>query len=338
MGIDERAVCDWIEAATGLRDVHVDRALSGGNANLTLLLDSASGPLVLRTPPQEAVSPRSHRGIAREQQVLSALQGRVRVPEVVGWCEDTSVTGRPFLLVSHVDGVSITDQLPAAYADDAANVNALGEQLVDELAAIHRVPWREVGLEGFGNPDNFAGRQIDRWREVRRQHSARDLPLLESLGQWLADNLPPADQPAVLHGDYHLDNTLCRPDRPELAAVIDWELATIGEPLSDLGLLLMFWGPQRPRRPGFPHIQAVSRREDALSRRALAARWATATGRSIDRLDYYLCFAFWRLAAIVEGAYLLFTEGRVNSDYARGLEHDVPALLQEAEAAAAGDW
>ena len=142
----------------------------------------------------------------------------------------------------------------------------------------------------------------------------------------------------MVHGDYHLDNTLCRRDRPELAAVIDWELSSIGDPLTDLGLLLMFWGPRATDPPGFPHVQAVSRREGTLSRRELAARWARATGRSLDHIDYYLCFAFWRLAAIVEGAYELYTQGKVNSDYARGLAQDVPALLAEAEAAAAGEW
>ena len=338
MSLQEPALAEWIAANTSLQGVRIARELSGGNANLTLQLASDDGPVVLRTPPESAISPRAHRGIERESRVLQALQGRVRVPEVLAWCDDIDVIGRPFLLVSHVDGVSITDELPADYPDTAASVNSLGEQLIDELAAIHQVPWREAGLADFGNPDNFLARQIARWRDIRAQASVRNLPQMESLGQWLADNEPAPLAPSVVHGDYHLDNTLCRREAPELAAVIDWELATIGDPLTDLGLLLMFWGPRKVSPPGFPHVQAVTRRDAVLSRRQLAERWSAATGCSLANIDYYLCFAFWRLAAIVEGAYQLYVEGKVDSDYARGLEHTVPALLAEAEAAASGDW
>ena len=338
MSVPQGPLGEWMAANTGLTGARVDRALSGGNANLTLQLATDSGPVVLRTPPENAISPKAHRGIEREARVLRALDGRVRAPRVLGWCEDIAVIGRPFLLVSHVDGVAITDTLPESYPDTADSVNALGEQLVDELAAIHRLPWREAGLEGFGNPDNFLDRQITRWRDVRAQASVRDLPLVESLGEWLTRQQPESTSATLVHGDYHLDNTLSRPDRPELAAVIDWELATIGDPLTDLGLLLMFWGPRRLAPPGFPHVQAITRREGVLTRRELANRWSEATGESLARLDYYLCFAFWRLAAIVEGAYQLYVEGKVDTDYARGLEQTVPALLAEAEAAAAGDW
>lgn len=338
MSMDEARLAEWITETTGHCGVAVSRELSGGNANQTLLLTTDTEPLVLRTPPANAISPKAHRGIERESRVLTALQGHVKVPEMVAWCEDPEVIGRPFLLVSHVDGVSITDTLPEAYPDDAESVNRLGEQLVDELAAIHRVPWRDAGLDDFGNPTDFLSRQVQRWRELRAGAAVRELPLVESLGQWLADNLPPAAEPAVVHGDYHLDNTLCRKDRPELAAVIDWELATIGDPLTDLGLLLMFWGPRSEQPPGFRHVQAVTRRDGILGRRDLAERWAVATGRSLEHLDYYMCFAFWRLAAIVEGAYQLYLEGKVDTDYARGLEYDVPALLREAEAASLGEW
>lgn len=338
MSLPEAALREWIASSTGLKGARVERELSGGNANLTLQIATDDGPLVLRTPPESAISPKAHRGIEREATVLQSLQGRVRVPEMLAWCDDPDVIGRPFLLVSHVDGVSITDSLPAGYGDGADCVNALGEQLIDELAAIHRLAWQDVGLADFGKPDNFLPRQVERWRQIRAQSSVRQLPLIESLGEWLTEALPEPVSPSLVHGDYHLDNTLCRRDRPELAAVIDWELATIGDPLTDLGLLLMFWGPHRLSPPGFPHVQAVSRRPGVLGRRELAERWSAATGRGLDKLDYYLCFAFWRLAAIVEGAYQLYVEGKVDSDYARGLEQTVPALLAEAEAAAAGDW
>jgi len=334
----DQALAAWVAAEVGMPGARVVRALSGGNANLTLLLETDRGPLVLRTPPENTISATAHRGIEREATVLRAIQGHVKAPQVMGWCEDADVIGRPFLLVSHVDGVAITDALPPAYADRADSVNRLGEDLIDELAAIHRAPWRDIGLESFGNPDNFLQRQITRWQSVRAEAPVRELPLLHELGDWLLRNMPADGPVGLVHGDYHLDNTLSYPDRPGLAAVIDWELATIGDPLADLGLFLMFWGPRDLDPPGFRHIQAVSRRSGIISRRALAERWGTVTGYPLGNLDFYLCFAFWRLAAIVEGAYALYRQGKVDSAYARGLEYDVPALLAEAEAAAKGRW
>jgi aminoglycoside phosphotransferase (APT) family kinase protein len=328
----------WLQVHAGIDGVRVTRALSGGNANLTLLLDSDSGPLVLRTPPAATVSPKAYRGIQREATVLRAITGRVRAPQVIAWCDDVEVLGRPFLLVSHEHGVSVTDTLPGTYADSAATVNCLGEALIDELAVIHCLPWASIGLADFGRPEHFLRRQIERWRDIRAQTAVRELPQLASLGEWLLAHVPGSGAVSLVHGDYHLDNTLVDPDRPVLSAVIDWELATIGDPLSDLGLFLMFWGPRRADPPGFQYIQAVTRRPGVLSRGALAERWAEATGIGIDALDFYLAFAFWRLAAIVEGAYCLYRQGRVDSAYARGLENDVPALLAEAGEAAVGRW
>ncbi|MEJ2533608.1 MAG: phosphotransferase family protein [Halioglobus sp.] len=327
----------WIRAELGRTGARVAKELSGGNSNVTQLIETDQGPLVLRTPPPDTISPRAHRGVEREAIVMRALQGHVAVPRVLAWCDDASVIGRPFSLVEHIDGISITDQLPASYAGVEA-VDSLGQQLVDALAAIATAPWQDLGLGQLGNPENFLKRQIERWLEIRRQSPVRDLPLLETLGQWLLANIPTEGPVGVVHGDYHLDNTLCAASAPQLLAVIDWEMATIGDPLTDLGLFLMFWGPRTEEPPGFAHVQAVTRLPGVTSRRALAERWSRATGISIAALDFYLCFAFWRLAAIVEGAWGLYVEGKVDTPYARNLEHDVPALLREAERAAAGGW
>jgi aminoglycoside phosphotransferase (APT) family kinase protein len=328
----------WCEEQLGLTGARIERELSGGNSNLTQLVVTDQRPLVMRSPPANTISPKAHKGVEREFTVMRALRGYVPVPEAVAWCEDATIIGHPFALVEHIHGVSISDELPHGYAGAAA-VNALGEQLTDALASLATAPWRELGLAGFGNPDNFLLRQIDRWLAVRAESSVRQLPQIEQLGQWLKDNLPQDGPAGIVHGDFHLDNTLCDPDRPQLLAVIDWEMASIGDPLADLGLFLMFWGNRRTADPpGFAHVQAVTRLQGTVDRRTLAARWASASGLSIDRLDFYLCFAFLRLAAIVEGAYGLFVRGKVDTPYARGLEYDVPALLEEAARAAQGDW
>lgn len=313
------------------------RELSGGNSNVTLLVDTNQGKLVLRTPPADTISPTAHRGVEREARVMSALRGHAPVPEVLGWCGDSEVIGRQFALIEYIDGVSITAQLPDSY-DGVSAVNELGGQLADALAAIAIAPWQKLDLAGFGNPENFLRRQIERWLTLRSKSAVRELPQLAVLGQWLLDNVPASAPVGVVHGDYHLDNTLCSTARPELLAVIDWEMATIGDPLTDLGLFLMFWGPRAVDPPGFAHVQAVTRRAGVTSRRELAARWSNATGIALDNLDYYMCYAFWRLAAIVEGAYELYVAGTVDTPYAKGLEYDVPALLEEARMAKDGDW
>ncbi len=327
----------WCAREHNLQDAQIVKELSGGNSNLTQLINTEQGPLVLRTPPANTISPKAHKGVERESIVMKALHGHAPVPGVVAWCEDPGVIGRPFVLVEHIDGVSITDELPAAY-ESASAINTLGEQLTDALADIATAPWQDLGLENLGNPQNFLARQINRWLEVRQSATARPLPQLDSLGEWLLANIPANGPVGVVHGDYHLDNALCSRERPELLAVIDWEMATIGDPLTDLGLFLMFWGPRKVDPPGFKHVQAVSRVDSVISRQELAHRWSQKTGIDIGALNFYLCFSFWRLAAIVEGAYKLYLDGKVDTPYARGLEYDVPALLEEAQLAAEGNW
>ena len=151
--------------------------------------------------------------------------------------------------------------------------------------------------------------------------------------------MPETERPALIHGDYHLDNTLVDRRSPEIKAIIDWELATVGDPAMDVALALLFWGDKRATGvPAFAHLQAVSRFPGVVDRQHLAGLWADATKRSTDAMGYYIAFAAWRLAAIVEGAYGLYVAGKVNTAYAANLEHDVPALLAEAEQAAAGIW
>lgn len=327
----------WIDKHLGREGATVVRELSGGNSNVTLLIDTDQGKLVLRTPPADTISPTAYRGVEREARIMSVLRGHAPVPQVLGWCGDREIIGRPFALVEYIEGLSITDQLPDTY-DGVSAVNTLGEQLTDALAAISIAPWQDLELADFGNPENFLQRQIERWLKLRSKSGVRELPQLSALGQWLLDNVPQSAPVGIVHGDYHLDNTLCSATRPELLAVIDWEMATIGDPLTDLGLFLMFWGPRAVEPPGFAHVQGVTRSTGVTSRRELASRWSSATGIGLDNLDYYMCYAFWRLAAIVEGAYELYVAGTVDTPYAKGLEYDVPALLEEARMAKDGDW
>jgi len=333
------AVCRWLEEQLNWSEVQFLGPLSGGNSNLTWHFSSAEQACVVRTTPNEAISPSSARGIERESKVLKLVEGAVKAPKLIAWCDDLQVMGRPFLVQEWIDGRSVTATLPNADWDLVGAANALGEDMMRQLADVHSIVWPHEALSTLGRPDNFLNRQLERWLAVRKEHAVRELPLLFELGTWLQDNMPVTECPALIHGDYHLDNTLVSVETPEIKAIIDWELATVGDPAMDVALALLFWGEKRvSETPAFSHLQAISRVSGVVDRRHLAAVWSEETGRSIDTMGYYITLAAWRLAAIVEGAYGLYAQGKVDTPYAAGLEHDVPALLAEAEQAAAGNW
>ena len=333
------AVCRWLEEQLNWSEVQFLGPLSGGNSNLTWHFSSAEQACVVRTTPNEAISPNSARGIERESKVLKLVEGAVKAPKLIAWCDDLQVMGRPFLVQEWIDGRSVTATLPNSGWDLVGAANALGEDMMRQLADVHSIVWPHEALSTLGRPDNFLNRQLERWLAVRKEHAVRELPLLFELGTWLQDNMPVTERPALIHGDYHLDNTLVSVQTPEIKAIIDWELATVGDPAMDVALALLFWGEKRvSETPAFSHLQAISRVSGVVDRRHLAAVWSEETGRSIDTMGYYITLAAWRLAAIVEGAYGLYAQGKVDTPYAAGLEHDVPALLAEAEQAAAGNW
>jgi aminoglycoside phosphotransferase (APT) family kinase protein len=321
----------WLAEHVGLEDARLGQRLGGGNSNVTQLVHHRAGFAVLRRPPDNAISASAASGVRREFQMLSSLHGHAPVPRALGFCDDASVLGVPFAVVEHVDGVAISTTLPPAYAAGPATLDAIGAELIDALATVHTLDWRALGIEPPNAPQDYVAKQIRRWLKARATDSVRALPLITEVGAWLEAHLPPPPPPCVMHGDYHLDNTLFRREAPQLAVVIDWELASIGNPYADLALLLAFWGQRVIEPPGFAFVQKVTREvEGCVDRDALALRWSRRTGLALDDFEFYRVFALWRLAAIVEGAYVLFRHGKVADDYSRRLEHDVPALLEEA--------
>ncbi len=327
----------WLEAEAGIVDARIVRRLTGGNANVTSLVESASGPMVLRHPPADTVSDLAGAGIAREFRFISAIAGKAPVAEPILFCDDLDVLGAPFSLTRFVRGAAITDTLPDGYADDVATRNAVGHALIDGIASVHSVKPVPAGLGDADKARNFVVRQIERWRVVRAAHAVRELPLIEKLGAWLVDNAPTPEAVRIVHCDYHLDNVLMDLAQPKLLAILDWEMATLADPLVDVGLVTATWNRDENLPLGFAFVQRVSNVAGVVGGADLAQRWANATGLSIDRLGYFQAFALWRLAAIVEGAYVLLREGQVDGPYERGLEHDVPALLDAAQRIARGE-
>jgi aminoglycoside phosphotransferase (APT) family kinase protein len=325
----ESALTRWIAERCGIAEVRLGPRLGGGNSNLTYRLDHPGGRLILRRAPEQA-APGAAKGIEREYRVLSAVEGHLPAPRPIAYCDDPSVIGAPFILTDFSPGITISTALPGSYPHTPETLAAVGHAMVDALAGMHRIDWQAAGLGPLHRPGPYVERQVRRWLEVRAAEAARPLPLLEQLGRWLLANLPPAPRTTLIHGDYHLENALFLLERPELSAIIDWELATIGDPLADLGLLLMFWGPRPVDPPAFEWVQKSTRMAGVIPAEALAERWSRQTGIGVGRLDYYRCFAFWKLAAVVEGTYLLYRKGLVDTPFARGLERGVPALLEEA--------
>jgi aminoglycoside phosphotransferase (APT) family kinase protein len=321
----------WLGDALGDPGPFRIQRLAGGNSNETLSVQSPGGRWVLRRPPAASIAPGAH-SMEREHRILLALNDQpVPTPRAIALCTDQDIPGAPFLVMEHIDGVALTDVLPESYPEPETAARQIGEAVVDALAALHSVPWREAGLEGFGKPESFLERQVPRWRKQLERYRVRELPWLDELTEWLERERPQSFEPGILHGDFHFDNCLLSPQPPvRVVAIVDWEMATIGDPLLDLGLFLGFWGTDRPQRAAMPRVQAVSRVAGSPSREELAARYAERSGRSVERLDWYGAFAMWKLAMIVEGAYAQYLDGRLDTPYAAALEHDVPGLLDEA--------
>ncbi len=321
----------WLETEAGIANARLVRRLEGGNANVTCLLETAGGPMVLRHPPSDTVSEFAGAGIEREFRFTSAIAQSAPVPEPVLFCNDRTILGVPFSITRFVDGTAITDTLPPAYPDSIATRNVIGGALIDALASVHAIEPLPAGLGDAAKGRDFVSRQVRRWRQVRRAEAVRDLPQIETLGAWLVENVPTPESVRIVHCDYHLDNVLMDANEPQVNAILDWEMATLADPLVDVGLVTAMWNRDERKPLGFAFVQRISNHAGVISGSGLADRWSHATGLSIDRLAYYQAFALWRLAAIVEGAYVLFRNGQVDGNYERGLERDVPALLDAAE-------
>jgi aminoglycoside phosphotransferase (APT) family kinase protein len=308
------------------------KRLAGGQSNHTYLLTGARSTMILRRPPDATIDPSAH-SMEREHVMLQALShSDAPAPRPLALCTDLEVIGVPFLVMEHAAGVAIRDTLPAGAPPQPRAAREVGEALVDALATLQAVPWRDVGLEGFGRPDGFLERQVGRWTKQYRRVQVRELPQFDRVAAWLEAERPPATAPGIVHGDFHSDNSLMVFDgAARVTAILDWEMATIGDPMLDLGLLLAYWGTDgRPAEVSFPEMQAFSRVAGAPSRAELAQRYADATGRTVEHLDYYMALSFWKLAAIVEGAYANHLAGTDDSAHARRMETQVPFLLEEA--------
>jgi aminoglycoside phosphotransferase (APT) family kinase protein len=335
-GLDLARVTAWLTAnVESVRPPFTAQLLAGGRSNLTFSITDADGRrLVLRRPPTGHVLQSAH-DMSREHRIVAALAPTpVPVARTFGLCEDTAVTGAPFYLMELVDGV-VLNGLADGLDYPEASRPAAARSLVDALAALHAVEPDAVGLGDLGRTEGYLERQLRRWHKQFHASKTREIPLVDEIHDALAQAAPPQRWTGVVHGDYRLGNVILSPDG-EVQAVLDWELATLGDTLADIGWLLTYW--TEAGETGRPPADAPSAAPNFPSRDEVAARYAAATGRDLSDLPFYVAFARWRLACIAEGVVARYQAGAMGEDDAdvEGMAASVIDNLQAAHAELAG--
>jgi aminoglycoside phosphotransferase (APT) family kinase protein len=309
-GVDLATLRGWfgreVEGASG--EPLWAELIAGGRSNLTYVVGDGTSEWVLRRPPLGHVLPTAH-DMAREYTVMRALAGTaVPVPRALAFCDDVAVNGAPFYVMSKVDGVILRTATDMAELTPA-QARACSEDLVDVLAAIHAVDYEAVGLDEFGHPDGFLARQVRRWGEQWERSKAAELPAIDELARRLRAALPESPPPTIVHGDYRLDNTMLASDDPgRVVAVLDWEMSTLGDPLADVGLFLLYWGQADAQV--IATGAGIDPSKGFLTRREVIDRYASATGTALDSLDWYEAFAAYKLAIIVAGIHARYLMGK----------------------------
>jgi len=309
-GIDVAALESWFAAnVDGVTLPLSFERIAGGHSNLTYRVTDAAGTSwALRRPPLGKRLGSAH-DMAREHRVVSAL-GPTPVPvaAVVGLCEDETVNGAPFYVMEFVEGPVLRGLAEAEAFAGEEDRRAIGERVADTLVAIQEVDPDAVGLGDLGRKEDYVARQLRRWQGQWEKSKTRELPVVDRVHERLAARIPEQGPATLVHGDYRLDNMILA-ESGEIAAVLDWELCTLGDPLADVGQLVVYWvdrgdaespiglGQPPNLAPGFP------------TREELIARYAERSGRDLSNLDFYVALGYWKLAVIIEGVYRRYRDG-----------------------------
>ncbi len=284
---------------------------------------------MLRRPPRGPLPPSAH-DVLREARLLRALAPTaVRTPKILAVCDDEQVIGAPFYVMELVEGEVITDSVPPGLDDDEQR-RRIADELIDGLVELHGAGWERLGLEGFGKPTGYLERQLRRFGGLWEHNRTRDLPEVAQVGSWLAEHLPQSPPATIVHGDYRLGNTIYGPAAPaHLAAILDWEMATIGDPLADVGYLMVHWVQADDDADSFT-LQAVTRQPGFPTRAELIDRYQARSGRTVGQLDWYVTLALWKAVVFMEGNYKRAIAGTTDDPYLKTFGDGVVQLAQRA--------
>ena len=336
-GVDVAKVTSWFtEHVDGVKPpLHFD-LIAGGRSNLTFKVTDTESPSrdqawVLRRPPLGQVLATAH-DMTREHTIISAL-GPTDVPvaPAVGLCTDESVNGSPFYVMDYVDGQVLRDAAAARRLTEAQRRTA-SDSIVDVLARIHAVDPDAVGLGQLGRKEGYIARQLKRWYGQWEKSKTRDLADVDDVYQALLARIPEQGPATIVHGDYRLDNCMVGDDG-QVIAVLDWEICTLGDPMADLGLLLVYWSEPSDDMNALPG--AATALPGFATRAELLDGYASATGRDVTGIDFYMAFGYWKLACILEGVYARYVGGSMGSDGTdfKGFADTVTALAAAARGA-----
>lgn len=293
-------------------DLHFS-VISGGRSNLTYLVEGGGRQWVMRRPPLGHVLPTAH-DMAREFKVLSGVAARdYPAPRPIALCEDTSVNEYPFYIMDYRQGVILDTTLPPGFADTPELRRRIGTGLIENLARLHAIDYNAVGLGDFGYPDGYLERQVRRWSEQWERSKTREFPAIDEVIRRLRNSIPPSPPPTIVHGDYRLGNMMLDPKDPgRVIAVLDWEMATLGDPLSDLGYTLLYWGnaDDAPERLSARAQAQLTTLPGFHRREELVADYARLTGVDVSHIAFYEVLAMYKLAVIVEGIWARYLKGQ----------------------------
>ena len=329
-GINVTAVTDWLVAhVPGAAAPFHFELIAGGHSNLTYKVTDAAGTRsVLRRPPLGHVLASAH-DMGREHRIISGLHGSaVPVAPALGFCDDPAVNDSPFYVMGFVDGHVIRERASAEAILSPAARLATSESIVDTMAAIHAVDLESSGLSSLGKHEGYIERQLKRWYGQWNQQRTRELSAVDIAHDELRRRIPEQGPATIVHGDYRLDNCMVGDDG-RVTAVLDWEICTLGDPMADLGLLQVYW--TGPGDTGSAWTSTACSAPGFLDRADLARRYAAVSGRDTSQLPFFVSFAYWKLACILEGVYARYLGGALGVRDATELE---PFKLQVDDAAA----
>ena len=310
-----------------------------GHSNLTYLVRLGGREMVLRRPPFGSKVKSAH-DMGREYRVLSKVHpAYTPAPKVVLYCDDESILGAPFYLMEPIRGIILRREPPAGLPFTAETARRLSEAFMDNLARLHALDYAAIGLGDLGKPQGYLERQVRGWIERYAASRTHDFPEVERISGWLKEHMPATSDVALIHNDYKYDNIVLDPgDITRIVGVLDWEMTTIGDPLTDLGTALAYWiDPQDPEE-----LQKIrwcpSTSAGSLTRAQLAERYAKATGRNVSHMDFYLAFARFKVAVIVQQIYYRYHQGLTKDPRFASMPELVKVLLRASLQSAESGW